>query len=274
VNTVLTPDPLPDFPRVIYEVNPLTEVICQFRFPAILRIAAEPPVAFQERIRAEFPLLKEQSADVGLQIPSGLPSAVADMVKVSLRKRQVGYDFMTADSKWKVSLTRDFLALSTSGYLRWEGMKEHLQGPLRALLDVYKPAFFGRIGLRYQDVIRRSALKLDPSTRWSELLQPHIVGLLGTGIYEEVTEVLSQALIKLPHFAGQVRLNYGVVVADDPNEECFLIDHDFFTEQRTETDDVDRILAYFNRQSGRLFRWCIQDRLHEAMRPIPVETSA
>ena len=38
-------------PRCIYRKNQLAEVICQLRFPEILKISAEAPVAFQEAIR-------------------------------------------------------------------------------------------------------------------------------------------------------------------------------------------------------------------------------
>jgi hypothetical protein len=47
----LNPAPLKDYPRVIYKRNPIIGVVCELRFPPILRIAAEPPVAFQEWIR-------------------------------------------------------------------------------------------------------------------------------------------------------------------------------------------------------------------------------
>ena len=42
-------------PRRFIKKNQLMEVICQFRFPEILAIAAKPPVDFQEAIRDEFP---------------------------------------------------------------------------------------------------------------------------------------------------------------------------------------------------------------------------
>jgi len=47
---------IPESPRVIYASNPLVDVICQVRFPRILRIDSELPVAFQEAIRDQFPL--------------------------------------------------------------------------------------------------------------------------------------------------------------------------------------------------------------------------
>ena len=36
---------------------PLAEVICQVRFPPVLRIGSEQPADFQERIRGRFPQL-------------------------------------------------------------------------------------------------------------------------------------------------------------------------------------------------------------------------
>ena len=38
--------------RCVYEKNQLEQVICQLRFPEILAIGAEAPVAFQEAIRS------------------------------------------------------------------------------------------------------------------------------------------------------------------------------------------------------------------------------
>ncbi|HWS42079.1 MAG TPA: TIGR04255 family protein, partial [Pseudoflavonifractor sp.] len=43
------------YDRYQYAVNPLVEVICQLRFPAILSIGAKEPAEFQEAVRREFP---------------------------------------------------------------------------------------------------------------------------------------------------------------------------------------------------------------------------
>jgi uncharacterized protein (TIGR04255 family) len=268
------PSPFSNSERIIYARNPLSEVICQLRFPPILRIAAEPPAAFQEKIRSEYPLLNE-GREAGIEIPPGIPVAVAEIVKGLPRQRPVTYDFLSEDGKWKAVLTREFLALTTSQYTytRWEEFRRHLDGPLNALIEVYAPAFFSRVGLRYQNVIRRSRLGLPPTTNWSELIQSHMTGLLAkTELSGTVEELQSQALIKLA--VGSVRVRSGIVETDNKEEVDFLIDNDFFTAERTKTDDVDAILRHFNRQAGRLFRWCIKDRLHDAMEPYPVDASA
>jgi uncharacterized protein (TIGR04255 family) len=67
----------PDVPRVIYEVNPLEEVICQLRFLPVLKIDTEPPAGFQEEIRAEYPLYESKSP---LRLPAGLPSSLVQMI--------------------------------------------------------------------------------------------------------------------------------------------------------------------------------------------------
>jgi uncharacterized protein (TIGR04255 family) len=275
-DSATTLPPFPDSQRVVYGRNPLIEVICQLRFPPILRIAVEPPVAFQERIRKEYPLLSEKFPEVNVEMPPGVPQAIVELMKGSVGNRKLmGYDLASADEKWKVSLTRDFLSLSTNQYTRWEHFREHLEGPLQALIAVYAPAFFTRVGLRYQDLIQKSRLGLPPETNWSELIKPHIAGVHGVPELEgAVEESMGQLLISLPQFSGKVRINYGIVQTADSDEKCFLIDSDYYTEQRTKTDAADGILAYFNKQSGRLFRWCIQDRLQEAMEPQPVEASA
>jgi uncharacterized protein (TIGR04255 family) len=272
----VTLPPFPDSDRVVYGRNPLVEVICQLRFPPILRITAEPPVAFQERIRTDYPLLGEKFPEMNIEMPQGIPAPFAELIKGNLpRRKLMGYDFASADEKWKVSLTRDFLSLSTNHYTRWEHFRERLEGPLQALTSVYNPAFLTRVGLRYQDLIQRSRLQLPQTTKWAELIRPHIAGVHAIPELEgSVEESQGQLLISLPQFKGKVRINYGIVQTVEPIENCFLIDGDYYSEERTKTDDVDGILAYFNKQSGRLFRWCIQDRLQEAMEPHAVEASA
>lgn len=270
----MTLPPFPDSERVVYNRNPLTEVICQLRFPPILRIAAEPPVAFQERIRAEYPLLTERSSDTNIEVPPGLPPAVAEMIRGSLPKRKLAaYDFVSTDGWWKVSLTRDFLSLSTGQYTRWEHFQDHLKGPLQALVVVYAPVFFTRVGLRYRNLIQRSRLELN-STKWSELIKPHVTGMHAVPDLEDaIEEWIGQILLNLPEFKSKVRIHHGIAQDAETSEDCFMIDNDFYTGERTEYDAVDGILGYFNKQSGRLFRSCIRPELDKVMEPFSVKAT-
>jgi uncharacterized protein (TIGR04255 family) len=265
--------PFPDSPRVVYEKNPLIEVVCQLRFPPILRIDTEPPGTFQEKIRKDFPLFRERISSLAIpDFPPGLPEGVVKAIQAAIAGPLApkAYEFVTADETWTVTLTRAFLAVKTTSYTRWEHFKNHLVEPLHALIEIYAPAFFTRIGLRYQDLIERSKLGLGQSP-WSHLLRPAIAGELASPeLAGSVVEAFTQVLIRFPNELGQVRVRHGFVQVAGSDEECYLIDSDFFREGRIGTNDASRILDYFNRQSGRLFRWCIDDRLHQAMGPQPV----
>jgi uncharacterized protein (TIGR04255 family) len=258
--------PFPPSPRVLYRKNPLIEVVCQVHFPAILRVDVEPPAAFQEKIRDTYPVLNDKTNKM-LALPPNLPSMVADLLRSSGGKQNPAYDFVSADGKWTIGLTREFLALSTTAYRSWKEFKAHFEGPLQAFVQEYAPAWFSRAGLRYRDFIRPSILGLS-GRPWSELLRPHVTGLLAPpGLHAESVSTFTQAIIHFPGTAGKLHLQYGLAQAADNNETCYLIDSDFFSDQETKTSDVYNKLDFFNQQSGRLFRWCIQDVLHEAMEP-------
>jgi len=257
--------PFPDSPRVIYQKNPLTEVICQLSFPAILRIDSEVPANFQGKIQKQYPIYQEaQGANLKLNFPQELAQVVGNTL--SLKSGRATYQFLSADKKWKVTLTRETLSVSTVEYKRWEDFKHHLEIAFTAFIEEYKPHFFTRIGLRYQDLIQRSKLGLDDIS-WSELLSPPIAGELSAPeIVDRITHCINQLTIKLDDEGGMILLNHGLV-SNEKSEDLYLIDSDFLTEQRTEVQNVNERLDYFNKFSGRLFRWCISDRLHESLEP-------
>src|SRR5438128_2527221 len=125
-----------DVQRVLYDKNPLESVICQVRFPTILRVESELPSAFQDRIRETFPIFNESSAE-----EIGIPPEVAKVLGRQFAEAMPGrnYNFSSEDGTWPVSLTRDFLALTCRKYERWEGFKEQFEISLSAFLAEYKP---------------------------------------------------------------------------------------------------------------------------------------
>ena len=254
----------PESERVLYDRNPLAEVICQLRFPPILRIDSD-VADFQEAIRGEYPLYAEEQVSV-----PGVPPEIAEMIKGAMPGPKPAKKFGSADGRWTVALTREFVALQTSDYVRWE----EFRGRLRAVLDtterIFRPAFYTRVGLRYRDVIRRSRLALDPTTPWSQLLKPHIAGELATEIGSHVTELTHVSLIRLAG-GGSVRIRHGLSKPEGQEEQSYSIDTDFFTVDRTELPNANDRLDYFNQQAARLFRWCIADQLHRAMGPRRIE---
>lgn len=261
--------PFPITDRVSYKYNPLNQVVCQLRFPSILKIEATLPVDFQESIRREFPIFQERKRQLSAQVPSEFENALPPELR-NLLPQGSGYDFMSADTEWQITLTRDFLSLRTSAYNRWEEFFSRIKGPLSSLKQVYEPTFFTRIGLQYENLIRRSELDLSEMA-WSELIQPHLAGILSDDkIGPQVENCTQVTTVRLRGNLGQVRIQHGLVMIEDTKETAYLIDSDFFTDQRTEVGDETGILDQYHQRAGHLFRWCIKPQLHSAMGPSPI----
>lgn len=260
--------PFPESPRVIYQNNPLVEVICQIRFPTILEISAEEPAVFQKKIRSRYPLyIRDQG---GISVPKEFETLIAS-IPIPKPVELLTHKFLTEESKRFISLARNFLAISEQQYRRWEEFRQEIQQAQAALEEIYQPAFYSRVGLRYQDVIDKEKLDLKHET-WSSLLNPAFLGVLGASeVQNHIQHVHAEALIKVSEVKGGfLHLQHGLGMHSRADHETYLIDADFFTEDKEETKHVSRILDIFNRLAGNFFRWAITPRLQEALNPVPV----
>jgi len=259
--------PFPDVPRVVYKNNPLDKVICQLRFPPILKIDTKVPDEFQERIRDGFPEFSEKAE---IRIPvfkSAQKDTPAEVLESITPTGNKNYEFSSEDKVWTINLTRTFFALSTKKYERREDFRTHLDAPLKAFIDIYNPSVFSRVGLRYIDIIRRSELNLK-DTPWSKLLKPHVLWLLGSSdVNKNIRSFQAQCEIELDDETSIARIITGLVDGQESDEECFMIDTDFFTTKKTAISAVGSKLDYFHIQGARLIQWLVKDRLHEAMEP-------
>lgn len=255
-------DLFPPSPRVIYEHAPLIRVVCQLRYPSLLRIESRPPDEFQERIRGMFPLFERTPNP----LPVDLPKEIAQLLR--LQVSGTAYEFLTEDRSTTVTLTPESLALTTTSYRQWEVFRDHLRTPLAALVDIYKPSFFTRVGLRYQDMIDRNAVGLR-GRPWSQLLRREILGELALPNFEGSLEQIANRTIrlKLPDGTGSVLMRHGLAQVQGSEEICYMIDFDFFTEQKTEVRNAEATLDHFNGIAGSAFRWCITDTLRDALGP-------
>ena len=260
--------PFPEATRVIYQRNPLDQVICQLRFPPILRIDAEIPAEFQDKVREYFPSYSETSewkVDLSQNVIGAIPPELLTQILQSSGNKN--YEFTSEDGLWKINLARTFIALTANKYKRWEKFKEKLAIPLSALLEVYSPKIFSRIGLRYIDVIKRSLLDLG-DIGWDELLQPFILGILSTpAVGNHVKNFETGYEIGLSDGESLVRIVTKFVEAKDDGEICYMIDSDFSRTSKTNIDNVLKLLDFFNARGSKLIQWCITDRLHQAMEP-------
>lgn len=141
-----------DRPRTHYEKPLAHEVICQLRFPTILTINNTEPADFQEAVREDFPQYARRQDQLPPRVVNGKPEPQAPVTN---------YHFLSQDGRWKLNLTRDFIALSTLSYPGWEEFARMLDKPLATFIQLYKPAYFQRVGLRYLNIVSRNALGLE-----------------------------------------------------------------------------------------------------------------
>ncbi len=241
-------------PRVIYRRNQLGEVICQLRFPEILAIGERNPVDFQEAIRGEFPAFSRRMERVPGQ-----------------QEQTVNYQFATADQVWRVNLTSKFISLACSRYTCWEDFAAKLDKPLAAFIQIYKPGYFERIGLRYVNFISRRALELE-GTPFRDLIAGRYLGILAD---EELTEsnaarstvdadvaIRGGCRVKLHAGPGQVRRGN-----QTDGEVKFIFDQDLFMPGKVAPNLSAPALQTLHSQAYAIFRDAITDDLHEAMEP-------
>lgn len=257
--------PFPKVKRLIYKRNLLDTVICQVRFPPILKIDTEAPAAFQEEVRSLYPHLKESSELLYVKVePSQSPAE--DFQQIRGPRDTKNYEFTSEDEKWRVNLTRNFIALSTKDYVRWEDFMERFGQALKAFVGIYKPTSFTRVGLRYIDVIVRSKLGLE-GVDWGELIQDYISGVLVVdSIKGEIRSYENSFQVALEG-EGLVRVVTKTVQSSESGENCYVIDSDFFSIRRIKQEEVFPVLNSFHDCALNLFRWCIKDKLHHAMEP-------
>src|ERR1700733_5380548 len=136
--------------RVVYDRHTLNQVVCQLRYPTILAIGSEPPTAFQDRVRREYPVYRRQ------EMPQ-LPSQIADFLStLPVRPSgSVAHQFSTPDERRSITLAPEFLAIAEADYDEWPTLRRQIVTAQTTLEQTYAPAFYSRVGLRYQDVIDR-----------------------------------------------------------------------------------------------------------------------
>ena len=236
--------------RCIYENNQLGEVICQLRFPEILTIQTELPAKFQEAIRSVFPrygLRKEKN-------PDGETN---------------NYQFATDDGAWRVNLTSKFISLSTSRYRNWEEFAAMLDRPLAAFIQLYQPACFDRVGLRYLNFFSRKALDME-GTPFRELFQPAYLGILGEEDVEEFAASRSGVDAELAIRGGaRLKLHAGpgkVTIGGKTDDEIkFILDLDLYMSAKVPVNLSTGALQTLHSQAFGIFRGAITDTLHDAM---------
>lgn len=250
--------------RVQYKNSPLLEVIFQLQFPTILSINSNEPAEFQEAIRERYPFYEEnieQQNEVTV-----VPGGNSAQVKQTQTKN---HTFISVDKTYKVNLTSSFIAISTVRYTRWEDFVEHINYVIPKFERKYSPAFYTRVGLRYIDAITRGNLGLT-GKKWSELIKPHILGIITPGIEENVQTFLSTAEYKNPDEKSFTRVRIELVHVNENKELSLLLDSDYFTTEITQQDSVLSVAETLHTNSSTFIESAIMPDLRNAMEPTEI----
>ncbi len=252
--------------RCRYRKNQLAEVICQFRFPEILSISNQDPVEFQEAIREEYPRFQRRQ-----ELPAPKITGVPGSLSLQNQPVTINYQFATADNVWRVNLTGKFISLTCTNYYSWEDFAAHLDKPLAAFIQIYKPAYFDRVGLRYLNFISRRDLELE-GTPYSRLMAPCYLGPLADEEIQEPMVARCGVDAELVLRGGcRVKLHAGPGVVKrggvSDREVKFVFDQDLFLPGQLPVNLSAGALHTLHSQADAIFRDAITDTLHEAMEP-------
>ncbi len=256
--------------RFQYTQNPLIEVVAQLRFPRLLQIQDQLPLEFQNKISDEYPTLEVHNE--ALSVVIGGPGNKLDEIP-----RSPIYNFSTADKKWRITLASDFIALSCNQYEGWEKFKPRLLEAIKLVVGIYQIKFWTRLGLRYRDLIIREDIGLEKEP-WRNLIS---LELLGLGIADQIAadeQIIESDIIEQQGFINlkledcNVGLRHGLIrKQEDPTKMAYMIDSDFYLDKQNpeviNVSAVARLLEKFHANAGSLFRGCIQDKLHNALKP-------
>ncbi len=260
---------LSDYPAPHFERNQLVEVICQLRFPTILSIDAREPADFQESIRSMFPRYAVRKE----QLPPKLIGAGTPNAKLESISPINNYHFVSMDGRWKLNLTKNFIALSTVTYPGWEKFAGQFDLPLAEFIRIYQPAVFERIGLRYLNAFSRTALGLE-HTPWRELFADAYLGPL---VHEDIqeqnfTKVSQDTEVTLGGCRARIHSGTGLLKRNIPNappdnEVKFILDLDLSMPAQTEPRLAAAGLETLHRHASSIFAAAITDTMRSALHP-------
>lgn len=249
----------PHYREVRLQRAPLVEVICQVRFPPILRIANEPPAAFQERIRERFPQLEiEQGVTIHFPPPLGTASPLAEPTPRV-------YRFKSSDGRTIVSLALNFYALSTTSYTHWADFLDLFLLLHEAAREVYNPPYATRLGLRYVNRFTFENTGLDNVEALLEILRPELTILVKQDCWDEPMEMLNQ-LILGGEGGERLALRIGFMGGENP---AFTLDLDHYVEGNISLETVPALCQRYHDVIHSAFRWCIREDKLALFAPLP-----
>lgn len=252
--------------RVIYEENPLIEVVLQIQFPTNLIISNNDPVEFQQEISAMFP---NYQPEIQNQQEITFNPINTEIQPVFTNRNSKNHNFITIEGHSKITLTNSTISISTLKYTKWEDFFPVFKNVVEVFIKIYRPQFFERIGLRYIDAYKREKLGLE-GIPWSQLIKQPWIGVLSE--FDETKTVLStlDTEYKLDD-STRLKIHSGLGQLNNYKKSVFIIDSDFINISNISISDWVSISETLHNHSDDFYQRTITDILKEKLKPIPME---
>lgn len=260
--------PFESKPRIKFHNDPLVEVVSQFTFVSAVQgiNEAENLIKLHNLIKDKLPLFK-RAKNVSLNVNTEDQS-------VSQIEKPV-YEFSSIDEKVKVIIDAESITCITTNYQSKEDFFNYIFEVYNALKQLQLVNPFKRVGLRYNDVIQRSSLGEGfQNVAWNELLKAPLISVFNdTELSKAILGVQSNLTIGLDSIGqnSKMTVNYGIVNHAQTQEQCFMINSDFYSEGVFDYDSATEFLYAANIKSRDFFQWCIQPKLFDALNPESLE---
>jgi uncharacterized protein (TIGR04255 family) len=228
---------------------PLNEVICQVKFPPILRISKETPVNFQEAIRSRFP---ELEIEQGVLLQLGISPASENPVMETAPKI---FRFKSSDSKSSVALAPDFFALSTNAYTHWGNFRNEFMFIEQAARNEFSFPYINRIGLRFINRFTRKNTGCKTFFELLDLFRDELTCFIRSEAWTEPNNMISQIGLS----DNKAKLNLGFGFAKEQKEQFILLDFDYFEDSQIEFKNLSEKIDQYHTKIYQAFRWCLKD---------------
>ena len=253
--------------RVVFENNPLVEVVGQVSFNRTITLEDQLPVDFQKQIKSKYPHFE-------LLEPKRISLRISNVPEVVEEKAAKEYHFYSLDRKSRVSLTSTYIAYSTQSYKDWESFLPELESVLTIVKAIYDIELITRVGLRYKNLIVKENLGLADKS-WDSLISESVLGFFTTK--DLFTDAFNYSELIGSTSVGRVKLDFGELIfqsgfADKSmtnGKEGFYIDNDFFCQLNEPFEDLDlaREMEKLHANGFSTFRHCIKRDLFDALQP-------
>lgn len=243
---------------ICYKRNYLRNVIVRFDFTAAEEsLNKKLPANIRRRILESFPI----------EVPSrDLQQVTFDMKRQKNTNARfvTNWTFHTEDRSSTLTISQNFIFLSTELYVDYETFSEPFLSILREIQTVFPDTYGSRFGLRYINVIRVDEPK---PLFWKDYLSESILGNFDTVPADaRLLKLVTQSEFRFEN--ASFRLNFGIENPDYPAPVArkeFLLDLDAYLQGQIEINETKETLDNFHRHIQETFESLITDKLRKLM---------